>query len=58
MLAPCAPELYGVADNNGYRLEVLAFFGLAGVPFRHEHIFDAPPATRGPPPSVPKVAPA
>ena len=35
------PELFGVADNNGYGLKVFAFLRLAGVPFRHEHIFDA-----------------
>src|SRR5260370_33250465 len=41
------PELFGVADNNGYGLKVFAFLKLAGVPFRHEHIFDASPAPRG-----------
>jgi glutathione S-transferase len=41
------PELYGVADNNGYGLKVFAFLKLAGVPFRHEHIFDASKAPRG-----------
>jgi len=41
------PELYGVADNNGYGLKVFAFLKLAGVPFRHEHIFDASAAPRG-----------
>jgi len=40
------PELYGVADNNGYGLKVFAFLRLAGVPFRHEHIFDASKAPR------------
>ena len=35
------PELFGVADNNGYGLKVFAFMRLAGLPFRHEHIFDA-----------------
>src|SRR5262245_65908916 len=35
------PELFGVADNNGYGLEVFAFLRLAGLQFRHEHIFDA-----------------
>ena len=35
------PELFGVADNNGYGLKVFAFLRLAGVPFTHEHIFDA-----------------
>ena len=41
------PTLFGVADNNGYGLKVFAFLKLAGVPFRHEHIFDASKAPRG-----------
>ncbi len=41
------PELFGVVDNNGYGLKVFAFLRLAGVPFRHEHIFDASSAPRG-----------
>ena len=41
------PELFGVADNNGYGLKVFAFLKLAGVPFIHEHIFDASKAPRG-----------
>jgi len=41
------PGLFGVADNNGYGLKVYAFLKLAGVPFRHEHIFDASQAPRG-----------
>jgi hypothetical protein len=41
------PELFGVADNNGYGLKVFAFLRLAGVPFMHEHIFDASKAPRG-----------
>jgi len=41
------PRLFGVADNNGYGLKVFAFLKLAGVPFRHEHIFDASAAPRG-----------
>jgi glutathione S-transferase len=41
------PELFGVADNNGYGLKVFAFLRLAGVPFSHEHIFDASQAPRG-----------
>jgi len=41
------PELFGVADNNGYGLKVFAFLRLAGVPFVHEHIFDASAAPRG-----------
>jgi glutathione S-transferase len=41
------PELFGVADNNGYGLKVFAFLRLTGVPFVHEHIFDASKAPRG-----------
>jgi glutathione S-transferase len=41
------PGLFGVADNNGYGLKVYAFLKLAGVPFAHEHIFDASKAPRG-----------
>ena len=41
------PALFGVADNNGYGLKVYAFLKLAGVPFMHEHIFDASKAPRG-----------
>ncbi|HEV2170977.1 MAG TPA: glutathione S-transferase family protein [Candidatus Binatus sp.] len=41
------PELFGVADNNGYGLKVFAFMRLAGLPFVHEHIFDASKAPRG-----------
>jgi glutathione S-transferase len=41
------PPLFGVADNNGYGLKVYAFLRLAGVPFTHEHIFDASKAPRG-----------
>ena len=41
------PTLFGVSDNNGYGLKVFAFLRLAGVPFRHEHIFDASAAPRG-----------
>jgi hypothetical protein len=41
------PELFGVADNNGYGLKVFAFLRLNGVPFRHEHVFDASGAPRG-----------
>ena len=41
------PELFGVADNNGYGLKLFALLRLAGVPFRHEHIFDASAAPRG-----------
>ena len=40
------PPLFGVADNNGYGLKVFAFLKLAGVPFLHEHIFDASKAPR------------
>jgi glutathione S-transferase len=41
------PELYGVADNNGYGLKVYAFLKLTGVSFTHQHIFDASTAPRG-----------
>ncbi len=41
------PELFGVADNNGYGLKVFAFLKLTGVPFTHEHILDASKAPRG-----------
>jgi glutathione S-transferase len=41
------PELFGVADNNGYGLKVYAFLKLAGLPFTHQHIFDASTAPRG-----------
>jgi glutathione S-transferase len=41
------PELFGVADNNGYGLKVFAFLRLAGVPFTHQHIFDPSIAPRG-----------
>jgi glutathione S-transferase len=40
------PELFGVADNNGYGLKVYAFLKLTGVPFTHQH-FDASSAPRG-----------
>ncbi len=41
------PDLFGVADNNGYGLKVYAFLKLTGVPFTHQHIFDASAAPRG-----------
>ena len=41
------PKLFGVADNNGYGLKVFAFLKLAGVPFTHQHVFDASAAPRG-----------
>ncbi len=41
------PELFGVADNNGYGLKVFAFLRLNHVAFRHEHIVDASAAPRG-----------
>jgi glutathione S-transferase len=41
------PPLFGVADNNGYGLKVFAFLRLAGLPFVHQHIFDASAAPRG-----------
>ena len=40
------PTLFGVADNNGYGLKVFAFLKLTGVPFIHEHTFDASQAPR------------
>jgi glutathione S-transferase len=40
------PDLFGVADNNGYGLKVFAYLRLAGVPFEHRHIFDASAAPR------------
>jgi glutathione S-transferase len=41
------PELFGVADNNGYGLKVFAFMRLNALTFSHEHIFDASAAPRG-----------
>jgi glutathione S-transferase len=41
------PPLFGVADNNGYGLKIFAFLRLTGLPFTHEHIFDASAAPRG-----------
>lgn len=41
------PELFGVADNNGYGLKIYAFLKLTGLPFTHQHIFDASAAPRG-----------
>jgi glutathione S-transferase len=41
------PELFGVADNNGYGLKVFAFLRLCGVPFKHEYIVDTSAAPRG-----------
>lgn len=41
------PTLFGVADNNGYGLKIYAFLRLVGLPFRHEHLFDASQAPRG-----------
>jgi glutathione S-transferase len=41
------PELFGVADNNGYGLKVFAFLRLAGIAFTHQHLFDASAAPRG-----------
>lgn len=40
------PELFGVADNNGYGLKVYAYLKLAGVRFTHTHTFDASLAPR------------
>ncbi len=41
------PTLFGVADNNGYGLKVFAFMRMVGLPFVHEHIFDASTAPHG-----------
>src|SRR3984893_5455287 len=41
------PELFRVADNNGYGLKVFAFLRLASVAFAHDHSFDASKAPRG-----------
>jgi len=41
------PPLFGVADNNGYGLKVFTFLRLNGMPFKHEHVFDASAAPRG-----------
>ena len=41
------PELFGVADNNGYGLKVFAFLKLTGMSFDHQHTFDASAAPRG-----------
>jgi glutathione S-transferase len=41
------PELFGVADNNGYGLKVFAFLKLASLPFTQVHVFDASAAPRG-----------
>ena len=41
------PQLFGLADNNGYGLKVFAFMRMAGLAFRHEHILDASRAPRG-----------
>jgi len=41
------PELFGVADNNGFGLKVFAFLKLVGLPFTHEHVLDASAAPRG-----------
>ncbi len=40
------PELFGLPDNNPFGLKVYAFLKLAGLPFRHAHIFDAKAAPR------------
>jgi glutathione S-transferase len=41
------PQLFGVADNNGYGLKVFAFLRLTELPFSHQHTFDASAAPRG-----------
>jgi glutathione S-transferase len=45
------PELFGVA-HNGYGLKVFAFLRLNGMPFKHEHVFDASAAPRGQLPNI------
>ena len=40
------PDLFGCADNNPFGLKVWAFLKLCGLPFRHQHIFDASKAPR------------
>ncbi|MCI4680654.1 glutathione S-transferase family protein [Rhodoblastus acidophilus] len=46
------PTLFGVADNNGYGLKIFAFLRLVGLPFVHEHLFDASSAPRGQLPNI------
>ncbi len=46
------PDLFGCADNNPFGLKVYAFLKLCGLPFRHEHVFDASKAPRGQLPSL------
>jgi glutathione S-transferase len=41
------PELFGVADNNGYGLKVFAFLKFASLPFLHERLLHALSAPRG-----------
>ncbi|MFO1132777.1 MAG: glutathione S-transferase family protein [Hyphomicrobiales bacterium] len=41
------PELFGVADNNGYGLKVFAYLKIVRLAFEHRHIFDASTAPRG-----------
>src|SRR4051794_32265547 len=41
------PELFGVADNNGYGLKVFAFLKFASLPFLHERLMNALSAPRG-----------
>lgn len=41
------PELFGVADNNGYGLKVFAYLKFTKLPFEHRHVFDASAAPRG-----------
>lgn len=41
------PDLFGVADNNPFGLKTYAFLKLSGLPFQHQHIFDASKAPRG-----------
>nr|WP_252393709.1 glutathione S-transferase family protein [Candidatus Rhodoblastus alkanivorans] len=44
--------MFGVADNNGYGLKIFAFLRLVGLPFVHEHLFDASSAPRGQLPNI------
>ena len=40
------PELFGLADNNPYGLKIFTFLKLVGLPFHHQHLFDASQAPR------------
>lgn len=41
------PDLFGVADNNGFGLKVFAFMRMCGLSFEHRHILDTSQAPRG-----------